>query len=178
MTNLDITGMDKMKASLSLKLWKKAQVILLIFQENILHPSPQESDWSGRDWTGGHTKTQKQTGETNLLSDWDLPKPQTNPNSKLEVDKINMDKLNIEHDNSQQEQIQVTDSLILPPTMEEEEKATTEEKWMLRQDTNKKKKNMNYNRRSMWTSSVKRRVILVQNVQATAISVKRNIYGM
>ena len=48
-------------------------------------------------------------------------KPQSNLDSKPEVDKINMD-------NPPQEQIQVTDSLILPPTMDKEEKATTEEK--------------------------------------------------
>ena len=39
-----------------------------------------------------------------------------------------MDKLSLKHDNPQEEQIQVTDSLIPPPTMDEEEKATTEEK--------------------------------------------------
>ena len=93
-----------------------------------MHPSPQESDWSDDDWTGGHINTQRQTGEINLLSDWDLPKLQSDPNSKLEVDKLSMDKLCLEHDNPQEEQIQVTNSLILPPTMDEEEKATTEEK--------------------------------------------------
>ena len=50
---------------------------------HILHP---ESDWSDEDWTGAHKSTQKETGETNLLSDWDLPKPQSDPDSKLEVD--------------------------------------------------------------------------------------------
>ena len=39
-----------------------------------------------------------------------------------------MDKLNVEHDNPQGEQIQVTNLLIPTPTMDEEEKATTEEK--------------------------------------------------
>ena len=37
-----------------------------------------------------------------------------------------MDKLHIEPDNPQEEQIEVADSLILPPTMDEEEKVTTE----------------------------------------------------
>ena len=80
------------------------------------------------DWTEGHTNTQKQTRENNLLSDWDLPKPQPNPNSKLEVDKINMEKLSLEHDNPQEEQIQITDSLIPPPKTDEIEKTTIEEK--------------------------------------------------
>ena len=39
-----------------------------------------------------------------------------------------MDKVCLEHDNPQEEQIQVTDLLIPPPTMDKEEKATTEEK--------------------------------------------------
>ena len=39
-----------------------------------------------------------------------------------------MGKLSLHHDNPQEEPIQLTDSLIPPPTMDEEEKATTEEK--------------------------------------------------
>ena len=39
-----------------------------------------------------------------------------------------MNKLSLDHDNPQEEQIQVTDSLILPPTMDEEKKNTTQEK--------------------------------------------------
>ena len=39
-----------------------------------------------------------------------------------------MKKLSLDHDNSQKELIQVTDSLIPPPTTDEEEKATTQEK--------------------------------------------------
>ena len=66
----------------------------------------------------GHTNTQKQTGETNILSNWDLLKPQSNLDYKPDVDKINVDKLSLEHDNSPEEQIQVTDSLIPPPTID------------------------------------------------------------
>ena len=92
----------------------------------ILHPSPQESDWSDKDWIGAHTSTQKETGVTNLLSDWDLPKPQSESNSKPEVDTLDMDKLDLEHDNPQEEKIQVTDMMILPLTLDREEKAKTE----------------------------------------------------
>ena len=38
-----------------------------------------------------------------------------------------MDKLQLDHDNPQEEKIQVTGLLILPPTMDEEEQVTTEE---------------------------------------------------
>ena len=95
--------------------------------QNVLHPSPQESDWSDEDWTGAHKSTQKETGETNLLSDWEMAKPQSEPDSKQEVDKLDMDKVHLEQDNPQEEQIKITDSLMLPPTMKEEEKVTTEE---------------------------------------------------
>ena len=86
-------------------------------KQSILHPSPQESDWTDEDWTGGHTKTQKPLWETNPLSDWDLLSPQYNPSYTPEVDKINMDKLTLDHDNPQEELIQVTDSLILLPKL-------------------------------------------------------------
>ena len=57
----------------------------------------QESDWTDENWTGGQSKTQKPTGDTNLLSDWDLPSPQYIPNPKSgELDKINIDKLSID----------------------------------------------------------------------------------
>ena len=56
-----------------------------------------------------------------------MPNPQSESDSKLEVDKLDMDKLHLEHDIPQEEQIKVTDLLILPPTMDEEEKATIEE---------------------------------------------------
>ena len=57
----------------------------------------QESDWTDKDWTGEHSKTQKPGGETNLLSDWDSPSPQYNPNCKPEeLDKINIDRLSID----------------------------------------------------------------------------------
>ena len=60
------------------------------------HSLPQESDWSDEDWDGTKAKAQKETGETNLLSDWDLPKPQSEPNSKPKVDKLDIDKLHVE----------------------------------------------------------------------------------
>ena len=115
-TNMETTEMDRFGPSCQ------------FCKQNVSHPSPQESDWTDVDWTGGHTNTQKPTGQTNLLSDWDLPKPQSNPDSKWDIDKINMDKLGLKHDNLQEEHIQVTDSLILSPTMDEEDRATTEEK--------------------------------------------------
>ena len=90
-------------------------------------PPLQQSDWSDEDWRGTY-RYKKANGGTNLLADWNLPEPQSNPNSKLEVDTINMDTLCLEHDNPQEEHIQVTDSLIPPPATDREEKATAKEK--------------------------------------------------
>ena len=57
-----------------------------------------------------------------------MPKSQSEPDSKLEVDKLDIDKLYLEQDSPKEEQIEVTDSLIPSPTMsEEEEKAIREE---------------------------------------------------
>ena len=57
-----------------------------------------------------------------------MPKPQSESDSKPEVDKSDIDKLQLEHVSPKEEQIEVTDSLIPPPTVsEEEEKAITEE---------------------------------------------------
>ena len=94
-------------------------------KQSALHPSSQESDWTNEDWTAEKTKTQKQVGETNLMSTWDLPTPQYDPNSKPEeVDKINMDRLSSDPDSPQEEQLQITNSLILLPTTKEVEKTT------------------------------------------------------
>ena len=98
-TNKVTTDMDKMKVPLSVKVCDRFGPTCQSCKQSIPHPLPQESDWTDEDWTGGHTKTQKPVGETNLLSDWDSLSPQYNPNTKPEVDKINMDKLSLDHDN-------------------------------------------------------------------------------
>ena len=42
--------------------------------------------------------------------------------------------------------------------------------------TNKREKNMKYNRKSMWDSSVMRRVIQVNTIQASAIKNNKDIF--
>ena len=92
-TNMDMTDSDKMKVILSVKMCDRFRLVCQFCKQSTLHPSPQESDWIEEDWTGNQTKTQKTVGDTNLMSDWDLPSPEYNPNSKLEeLDKIKIDK--------------------------------------------------------------------------------------
>ena len=63
------------------------------------------------------------------MSDWNLPSPQYNPNSKPEyIEKIDIDKLSLDPDYPQEEPLQVADSLIPPATTEEVEKTTAQEK--------------------------------------------------
>ena len=63
------------------------------------------------------------------MSDWDLSSPQYNPNSKPEeIDKTNIDKLDLDPDCPQEELLQIVDSLIPPPTTEELGEATAQEK--------------------------------------------------
>ena len=127
MTNMDTIDIDK-KVPLPVKVCDRFGLSCSFCKQGAHHHSPLQSDWSDEDWNGTQTKAQKETGETNLLSDWDLPKSQSEPNSKPEVDKLNIDKLHLEQDNPKEEWIEITDSLILPPTTsEEEEKATIEE---------------------------------------------------
>ena len=112
-TKLDNIDTDK-KVPLSVKICNRFGPSCSFCKQNILHPSPQESDWSDRDGTGTHKTTQKETGETNLLSDWDLPKPQSESDRKPEVDKLDIDKLNFEQDSPKEEWIEITD-LLTPP---------------------------------------------------------------
>ena len=98
----------------------------LFCKQGTLHPSPQESDWLSEDWDVTKTETKKETRETNLLSDWDSPKSQSEPDPRTEVDKLDIDKLHIEQDGPKEEHVEVTISLI-PLPMSEEENATKEE---------------------------------------------------
>ena len=72
MNNLDTIDTDK-KVPLSVKVFDRFGLSCSFCKQNVAHLSPQESDWSDGDWTGAHKNTQNETGEINLLSDWDLP---------------------------------------------------------------------------------------------------------
>ena len=87
------------------------------------HLSPQNSDWSSEDWDGTKTEPKKETSETKLLLDWDLPKPKSEPDPTTDIDKLDIDKLHIELESPQEKQIEVINSLI-PLPMSKEEKAT------------------------------------------------------
>ena len=126
-TNMDITDANKAKVPLSFKVCERFRPSCSFCKQNVSHPHPK-SHIGQMEIGGGTYKYTKAKRGTYLLSDWDIPKLQSNPNSKPEVDKINMDKINLEHDNPQEEWIHITDLLILPATTDKEETATMEEK--------------------------------------------------
>ena len=79
-----------------------------------LHPSSQELDWSSKDWNFTKAKTKE---ESNLLTDGNMPKLQTDIDQKMDVDEIPFSKLKIRQSDPKEEPVEVTDSLILPPTI-------------------------------------------------------------
>ena len=76
------------------------------------HPSPQESDWSSKDWDGTKAKAKE---ETNSLMDYNTPKLQTDIDQKTDVDEIAFSKLESGQSDLKEELVEVTDSLIPPP---------------------------------------------------------------
>ena len=84
-----------------------------------LHPSPQQLDWSSKDWDG--TKATRKE-ETNLVIDWNLPKPQTDIDQKTDVDELALSKLQIGQNDQKKEQVDMTESLIPPLTTKAPEK--------------------------------------------------------
>ena len=59
-------------------------------EQGALHPSPQELDWSSEDWDGTKAKRKE---EANLLTEWDLPKPQPNIDQETDIDGLALSKL-------------------------------------------------------------------------------------
>ena len=77
------------------------------------YPSPQESDWSSGEWDRTKARRKK---ETNLLTDWDLPKPHSDIDQKTDIDELALSKLHIGQNDPKEEQVDVTGSLIMPST--------------------------------------------------------------
>ena len=51
-TNMDTADTDKTKMPLSVKVSNRFRLTCQFCKQNVLHPSPQESDWTDEDWTG------------------------------------------------------------------------------------------------------------------------------
>ena len=84
-------------------------------EQGALHLSPQESDWSSKDWDSTKAKVRKQT---NTLTDHNTPRLQTDIDQTSDVNKVAFSKLQFRQSNAKEELIEVTDSLIPPPPTE------------------------------------------------------------
>ena len=87
-----------------------------------------------------------------------------------------MDKLNLEHDNPQEEQLHITDPLILPPTTDEEKKATTEEKTNAETIYQQEEEKYKLQQKIYMGQLSDEECELVQNIQATVILVKKGTF--
>ena len=122
-TELDAIDMEN-KAPFPVRVCNKLWLSCSFCKQGTPHPSSQESEWSSKGWDGTRTETKKETGETNLLSHWDLTHPQSKPKLTTDIDKLAIDKLHIGQDRPKKKQVKITDSLIPLPMSEEEGKAT------------------------------------------------------
>ena len=80
-------------------------------EQGVLHPSPQESDWSSKDWDSTKAKANEQT---NLLTDNNMLKPQTDVDQRTDFNEIPFSKLQIRQNDLKEKPVEVTDLLILP----------------------------------------------------------------
>ena len=69
-------------------------------------------DCSSKDWDGTKAKIKE---ETNLLMDWNMPKPKTDITQKMNVDKLAFSKLQIRQSDLEEEPVSMTDLLVPPP---------------------------------------------------------------
>ena len=116
---MDKTDSNKVMVPLSVKVCDRFGPMCQFCKQSTQHPSPQESDWmDGGDQSGKNTKAKKLVGETNHMSDRDLPSPQYS--KPEEIDKINIGRLNLDPDFPQEEVLHIANSLIPPPTIKVE----------------------------------------------------------
>ena len=87
------------------------------------HPSPQNSDWSSEDWDGNKAKTKEQNKSLIDLSD---PKPKTDMEWTMDIDERPFNELQIGQDDSKDEPLEVTESLVPTPQVTETSDDTAE----------------------------------------------------
>ena len=89
MLDLDKTDTD-IKAPIPTKACDRFGLSCSYCKQGAPHPSPQEFDWSNKDWDGTKAKMKE---ENNSLMDYNIPKPQTDTDQKIDVNEIAFSKL-------------------------------------------------------------------------------------
>ena len=84
-------------------------------EQSVLHPSPQELDWSSEDCDVTKAKARE---DNNTLIYYNTPRPKTNNDQRTDVDEVAFIKLQIRQSDLREELIEVTYSLIPPPPTE------------------------------------------------------------
>ena len=94
-------------------------------KQGALHPSPQNSYWSSKDWDGVKAKAREQSKS---LIDINDPKPKMDTEQTMDIDEVPFSKLQIGQGNQKEEPLEVMESLVPPPPMTESSDDTAENK--------------------------------------------------
>ena len=92
-------------------------------KQGTLHPLPQDLDWSSEDWDRVKARIRQQTKS---LIDFSDPKPKTDAEQTMDIDEVPFSKLQIGQDAQKKEPLEVTESLVPPPSMTEASDDTVE----------------------------------------------------
>ena len=92
-------------------------------KQGTLHPLPQNLDWSSKDWDGIKAKIKEKNKSQIDFSD---PKPKMDTKQTIDIDKVPFSKLQTGQDDQKEELLEVTESLVPPPSMTEASDDTVE----------------------------------------------------
>ena len=152
--DIKVSELDRVdiKAPILIKACDSFSLSCLYCKQGVLHPFPQESDWSSKDWDGTKTKAREQN---NSLIDFNDPKPQTNIDQTTDIDKVAFSKLQIRQ-SSLKEELNRGNEITNPTDTsdqkhQEKQQGTPTEKsyWKWRRGFRKKKKYMIYTKEYM-----------------------------
>ena len=88
----------------------------LYCKQGALHPLPQDLDWSSEDWDGDKAKKREQSKS---LIDFSDPKPKVEMEQTMDIDEVPFSKPQIGQDDQKEEPLEVTESLVQPPSTTE-----------------------------------------------------------
>ena len=113
-----MSELDKVdiKTPIPTKACDRFGLLWLYCERGVLHPSPQDSDWSSKDLDGTKAKAREQT---DTLINFNEPRPQTDNDKATDIDEVAFSKLQIGQSDPKEEPIEMTDSLFTPPSVME-----------------------------------------------------------
>ena len=111
--NTKVSELDKVdiKTPVPIKVCDRFGLLCSYCEQDALHPSHQESDWSNEDWDGTKARVR---GQTDTLIDFNEPGSQTDNDKITDTNEVAFSKLQIGQSNPKEELIEMADPLILP----------------------------------------------------------------